>query len=243
MVRYMLNKDKDFLHIADASVVRAIHLNKDTDVTNEHHPTDEPQSAPAASLSDKGAARRRFGKAGIGASGVLMTLASTPGMACTTCVSTSGFHSIAIGSSLYGTSKPGVVCQGLPGSSWVNIAAKNWPVSQNATFCSIYMTSGGYFTVPVVKDRYGNVVTPAHELTMLEACKGVADATDGGVAKLFAAAWMNITGTPQRTSYISQTKVKAMFKAVRTNGTFKYSDSSSATWNKSEVLNYMVGTV
>ena len=58
-------------------------------------PPSAPDSAqqPPAGLSPQGAARRRFGRAGLGASGVIMTLASQPGMATTVCRPPSGFLS------------------------------------------------------------------------------------------------------------------------------------------------------
>ena len=48
-----------------------------------------PEQAPST-ITPAGAARRRFARAGLGASGVLMTLASTPGMAASVCTTPSG---------------------------------------------------------------------------------------------------------------------------------------------------------
>jgi hypothetical protein len=64
---------------------------------------DDAESAPDAAaqepqISAQGAARRRFTKAGIGVSGVILTLVSQPGMATGTtpvyCASASGFQSL-----------------------------------------------------------------------------------------------------------------------------------------------------
>lgn len=58
-------------------------------------PPGPPESAPQIppGMSPQGAARRRFARAGMGASGVIMTLASAPGMATTVCRPPSGFLS------------------------------------------------------------------------------------------------------------------------------------------------------
>jgi len=54
-------------------------------------PTKAQPTAPG--LSPEGAARRRFARAGVGGSGIIMTLASAPGMATTVCRPPSGFLS------------------------------------------------------------------------------------------------------------------------------------------------------
>lgn len=227
--------------------MRAPDLIKEIDVTNEHHREDEPTTPPAAPMSVKGAARRRFAKAGVGASGVLMTLASTPGMACTTCVTTSGFHSIQIGSSLYGSAKAGVICQGVPGSTWASWATVTgkWPAATPTTTCfnTIFKPASSYCTIPATYDSKGKLLVAAHEMTMLEAVSGAANGKDAGLAQLFAAVYLNCTCSPVRTNYIPIAKLKLMFTACATNGTFQYSTSSTATWNKSEILTYMNGTV
>lgn len=55
-------------------------------------PPESAQQIPPG-MSPQGAARRRFARAGMGASGVIMTLASAPGMATTVCRPASGFLS------------------------------------------------------------------------------------------------------------------------------------------------------
>lgn len=56
------------------------------------------EQQPAQQLSAKGAARRRFTRAGAAASGVLLTLHSQPGMAQVMCTTPSGFQSLQGGS-------------------------------------------------------------------------------------------------------------------------------------------------
>lgn len=74
------------------------------------------------------AARRRFGRAGaaVAVGGVLATLKSQPGMACTVCVTPSGYQSIKTGSP---NPRAANKCQGVPASSW--IAASTWPSGIN----------------------------------------------------------------------------------------------------------------
>lgn len=85
---------------------------------------------PAAplGLSAKGTARRRFAKAGAGATGVLLTLHSQPGMACTYCGISPSAAMSAIGQNRNVTLShhgPAPVCSGLPPSTWCN--SSSWP--------------------------------------------------------------------------------------------------------------------
>lgn len=76
-------------------------------MANEHQPAEE--------LSAKGAARRRFTRAGAAASGVLLTLHSQPGMAATACASPSGFLS---GTLLSHHNQAQEVCKGRTPGFW-----------------------------------------------------------------------------------------------------------------------------
>lgn len=57
------------------------------------------EQQPSEQLDAKGATRRRFTRAGVAASGVLLTLHSQPGMAVQACTTPSGFQSLKFGGS------------------------------------------------------------------------------------------------------------------------------------------------
>jgi hypothetical protein len=106
-------------------------------VSNQEQLSGESKQ-PAASkpLDARGAARRRFTRAGVGASGVLMTLASQPGMAAV-CATPSGSLSSGMTSRAPNTQ---VTCGGVSPGYWKNHA---WPVGcdRNARFGDIFPCS------------------------------------------------------------------------------------------------------
>lgn len=90
---------------------------------NNNGASQEGAAAPAA-LSAKGAGRRRFG---LGASGVILTLASKPGMAAFEekshyCGSVSGWHSVTVMSRAVSN----VSCTGLSADIWARDSS-SWP--------------------------------------------------------------------------------------------------------------------
>jgi hypothetical protein len=92
---------------------------------------------PATELLDaRGAARRKFTRAGVGASGVLMTLASQPGMAAV-CATPSGSLSSGMTSRAPNTQ---VTCGGVSPGYWRN---HDWPAGtdRNARFGDIFPCS------------------------------------------------------------------------------------------------------
>lgn len=96
---------------------------------------------PEARLTAGGAARRRFGRAGLGASGVILTLASQPGMATSlVCASASGSLSKGL------QSKPSdqtLVCAGLSPGYWKK-PSRAWPhgATRDTLFCSVFAHGG-----------------------------------------------------------------------------------------------------
>jgi len=113
---------------------------KDDDVANEQQ--------PGKQLSAKGAARRRFTRAGAAASGVLMTLHSQPGMAAIVCATPSG-HASALVSA---RNPDATSCSGLSPGVWYqstqprgkhgNVPGHvSWPISKDTKFGKIFTTS------------------------------------------------------------------------------------------------------
>lgn len=94
------------------------------------------EQQPRKQLSAKGAARRRFTRAGAAASGVLLTLHSQPGMAATVCAGPSGFQSGLVSAR---PNDPGA-CTGRTPGYWKNVEAdagfaakKTWPAGAKHT--------------------------------------------------------------------------------------------------------------
>ncbi|TWI46037.1 hypothetical protein IP92_03470 [Pseudoduganella flava] len=93
--------------------------------TEQQH--DAPAGEPGeANLSPEGTARRRFTRAGVAASGVLLTLHSQPGMACEICTTPSGYLS----GGLQSFRGPQPVCAGRSPGYW---KTHSWPGGTNKT--------------------------------------------------------------------------------------------------------------
>lgn len=101
----------------------------------------EDSAVAPASLSAKGASRRRFG---LGASGVILTLASKPGMAGGTgtmyCGTVSGWHSAGVASRAITNGS----CQGVSAGYWSQ-DHHNWPsnCARTALFSSVFPEGKG----------------------------------------------------------------------------------------------------
>jgi hypothetical protein len=85
---------------------------------------------PQVEISDKGAARRRFARAGAGAVGVIATLASQPGMASVVCASPSG-----MGSKTHSSHAPASesACGGRSPGYWKHPTLHPWPSPYSPT--------------------------------------------------------------------------------------------------------------
>jgi hypothetical protein len=77
--------------------------------------------------------RRRFNRAGVGASAVLLTLASRSALADTMCRSPSGFDSLQPST---GAANTAAACAGKPPSWWLQ--QHPWPVDKNASFSAFF---------------------------------------------------------------------------------------------------------
>ena len=112
---------------------------KGSNVSNQDQQSGEskqPELPTGELLDARGAARRRFTRAGVGASGVLMTLASQPGMAAV-CATPSGSLSSGMSSRAPNIAE---TCGGLSQGYWKN---KDWPAgtSRDARFGDIFPCS------------------------------------------------------------------------------------------------------
>lgn len=205
-------------------------------------PSGEP-AAPPAPLSASGNARRRFTRAGLGASGVLMTLASQPGMAATVCASPSGSLSNGLQSShrpdnplTCGGNSPGFYANNLSG----------WPSNPAPArkFKDI-------FTVNASQAMLG-------ELTLAEVFKtnGNKHGGKGGkgpfksedldphnVASHVLAAYLNIQS--KRSTVLTETQLRAIWHEYQFNGGGKvgyYSPTAGVKWYGDDIVAYLKTT-
>jgi len=183
-----------------------------SDNPNPSHPSERP--APAlAELGKRGAARRRLGKAGIGAAGVLWTLDSkATGFACRT---PSGFYSSKMHKS---ATAPKTMCEGWPPKVWCIIGSYYWPKScgSDVKFGSIFpcITSG-------TRDCYANK-------TILEVLNGLGSDKDGLGAEL-AAAYLNVL--TDKVSMIDNQDLSNMWKSIQ-GGSYKVSSNVYLSWKE-----------
>jgi hypothetical protein len=88
---------------------------------------------PPVQPGERNPSRRRFNRAGVGASAVVLTLASRSVLADAICKSPSGFDSLA--PSMAATNQPNF-CSGRPVSQW--LLQDPWPVAKDVPFASIF---------------------------------------------------------------------------------------------------------
>ena len=185
---------------------------------HEQHngPADTAGPVPPV-LTSKGAGRRRL--AGLGASGVLMTLASSNAMAGLVCKSPSG----ALSGNLSSQQPQSVTCQGRSPGFWKNHQA-SWPaeVSTTSLFSSLFPCGGELAKV-----------------TCLEILsKQAADKSNVGMHIM--ATYLNVA--TNRIGFLSRNAVIAMWNEYSTTG--EYVPTPGATpWSGGQLVDYLASTM
>jgi hypothetical protein len=186
-----------------------------------------PSVSPAAGLSAKGAARRRFARAGAGTTGVLLTLYSQPGMACTYCGIAPSAAMSAIGQHrTVGTLShkgPAAVCAGLPPSAWA--AASHWPGG-----CA----PGDGFHQHFSCSRFSQY----HN----ETCKTIlagANCDVSKVAQYLMAAYLNVVSG--RVNFLSVEALQSCWTEWSTKG--YYEPMAGQRWYANDIVSYLYGTM
>lgn len=160
--------------------------------------------------------RRQFTKAGIGLSGVILSLASRPVLGDVVCKSPSGFLS---GNASTHGQQP--VCQGRSPGYWKN-HTDSWPIATDTRFNSVFPA-----TPSSVYAKY----------TLLEVLTPQAD--DGqNLGMHLAAAYLNaVSGW---TPFLKVETIVAMFTEWQSKGTF--SPTSTVQWTSAEIVAYLKAT-
>jgi hypothetical protein len=200
-------------------------------VANQHQPDAEAGklSVPehASGISAKGAARRRFAKAGIGASGgVLLTLASQPAMAATlVCTSPSG--AISGNLSRHDTA---VACEGLSPGFWKthHEAWQGALTNGDAKFHRTFPTTSRCAAL----DAYTcfDIVDPD---------KVVNGADPNNVAMHIMATLLNVRS--KRIGFLNENQVMGIWNSYALNGVYK--PTSTVTWGGSQIVAYLTSTM
>jgi hypothetical protein len=200
-------------------------------VANLNQPDEEAGKLPEAGhvpagISAKGAARRRFAKAGMGASGgVLLTLASQPAMATLVCTSPSGACSGNL--SKHGNT---AACDGVSPGFWKNHheawtgALTNGTSKFNLTFPTTWRCSGlnAYSCFDIVDP---DKVTNGDD--------------QNNVAMHIMATLLNVRSG--RIGFLTEGQVMAIWNAYAQTGVYK--PTSTVTWGGSQIVAYLTSTM
>lgn len=177
-------------------------------------------------LSSKALARRRFSKAGIG-SGLVVTLASQPGMASSVCKPPSGCYS----KGLINSHKAAPSSSGMPPEDWCNTA--NWPSP-----CSRTRLFGADFSCR--SSSYRNAKSLDILNSKFTSTGSVQNTDQMKIARLCATALLNVKAN-RSSSFLTDSVVKALWHDYDSYGYYK--PNASAKWYASDILFYLTGTM
>jgi len=194
-------------------------------MTIEQPPQDESESGPPEKGGDAhafaGESRRRFTKAGLAASGVLMTLASRQGLACTA-VSPSGFTSM--NQSRHSTGTPSC---GLTPGFWKNHDSWPSPVTQTTLFRNIFSVSNPsspYYTI-----TFQEILSPPQHF----------DQNNNQIGYFLAAAYLNaLAGL---TPYLTASTIVNIWHEWSTLG--YYVPIAPIHWDSAHIAAYLQATM
>lgn len=176
---------------------------------------------PVAQLSSAGNARRRFAKrAGLGSTGVLLTLASQTGIAGAMCKSPSRQTSLLNG----GSAHPGdavIACNGIGPVAWMGAGV--WPCTKDTTkFGSIFPCQGTTYADILLKTLVAN--TASDQLSRF--------------GRALTVAYLNVLSN--RIGFLKTEDLVSMFQEINSNG--QYLASPGQYWNVTKLTEYLNST-
>lgn len=210
----------------------AIHDQQDGAVV----PTATDVVAQDALLTGKGAARRRFSRKAAGAgTGVILTLASQPGMAAVMCAKPSLDQSLAPNGGTRNwnvvlSRAPGTTttCTGLTPAAWAKVS--KWPcIPQYSTVCSPTFTCGT--NTKYASAKMGDLLI-AHTRVAF-------DASNSYVGAYLVATYLNVVSG--RVTIMNIEDVKKIWLSVITKGYFN--PTPDVRWNVARVVEYLKTTM
>lgn len=194
---------------------------------------DNRDQEPAASVggTPSNPNRRRFASAGAKASGVILTLASTPGMGATMCKSPSGSLSGSLQSN-HGTQT--VVCNGVSPGYW-----KNWP-DQWPPSC--YPTTTAQHKATLFASIFPYGWTDLYRTgTLMDVLVSNDPAQDPyNLGMHLVAAFLNVKSNPPKINFFTVTTLKNMWHDLYTYG--YYQPVAGKKWYAADVAKYLMST-
>lgn len=193
-------------------------MERDTTTKNGQEQTGNIPASHATSeqSNSTSTSRRQFAKAGLGISGVILSLASRPVLGDVVCKSPSGF--LSGNASTHG---PQPVCLGRSPGYWKN-HENNWPIATDTQFSSVFPapSSSVYAKYTLLQ-----LLTPQqddkHKLGMH-----------------LVAAYLNaVSGW---TPFLTAETIIAMFSEWQSKGTF--SPTATVQWTAPDIVNYLKAT-
>lgn len=198
----------------------------------DQHPVNDapPAAQPAGASAPVNSARRRFARAGLGASGVILTLASQPGMAATrVCKSASGSLSGGLQSR---PTDQNLVCGGMTPSFWLDYTVNAWP---GGTYPVATPTKAATLFSSVFPGGSGIYAT-ATLLQMLGDNAAAGDTSNLGTH--LVTTYLNIMS--DKISYITIDSLKLMWHDLITYGF--YTPQAGTQWTAEQVKIYLEST-
>lgn len=183
-----------------------------------------PPAAPAtdAGLGARGASRRRFARAGAGASGVLLTLVSQPGLACEVCRAPSGFQSMKTATTVDSRVNT-ATCTGKTPDYWRTHA---WPSGCLKTRAfSYYFPCSGNANVAFGAASCGSILSPGNNA-----------GEKATIAMYMMAAYLNVLD--KRSTFIDITVLRNMWLGYSTHSS--YAVNGSVSWGPLEIKEYLM---
>lgn len=200
-------------------------------VANENQQNDATAQSDGADaarvLGARGVSRRRFARAGAGATGVLLTLASQPGMACSVCTTPSGFQSYRK-SKTESSHKTTVVCVGRGPDYW-NDYGRAWPsgCSKASLFRTVFSCNSG------TKYTYG-AITCYDMIKQQQSCDSYK------VAMYLVAAWLNVKAG--KSSFLTVPMLQSIWNEYQTKNSYT-PYAGSEVWGPTDIILYLSGTM
>lgn len=201
-------------------------------MANENQQNEQVQqplaSADSALLGARGASRRRFARAGAGATGVLMTLASQPGMACSISRSPSGYQSVMTSKTISSAKPRAVVSAGWPPSRWyANLGT--WKTTKFGTAFSCANTEISNATAEMLLSLYKDNSTPA--VTVTESSK---------LAMWLVAAYLNVQY--QKSTFLTVEILQGIWNEFQRNKSYTPT-AGVKPWTYADIIVYLSGTM
>jgi len=201
-------------------------------MATENQDNDKTKTAP--SMTERGAARRRLTKVGVGA-GIIATLESKSAMADMVCRAPSGSLSNGLAASHYknGTAP---ACEGRSPGYWKNSSA--WPVARDMPFTGVFYATQPMTACPPRAAAYknGDYYKPgSYFYSRLEDLLNHQDFDKNNVGMHLVAAYLNLRSG--KIGFLDLNDLQTMWSELQSTG--RYSPTAGVYWDNSQVANYL----